>query len=93
MEEQKIKIELELTPEMALLLSVYLKSTAQGNLALQEMLTETGIKNVQEIAQNIKDQLSDKTDIEYLTLRSYLSILKRSDDVSLNLSAFSELFN
>ena len=93
MEEQKIKIELELTLEMAFLLSVYLKSTAQGDLALQEMLTETGIKNVQEIAQNIKDQLSDKTDLEYLTLRSYFSILKRSDDVRLNLGAFNELFN
>jgi hypothetical protein len=44
MEAQEIKIELEMTPEMALFLSMYLNSTAQGDLTLQKLVSSKGRK-------------------------------------------------
>ena len=85
MEAQKIKIELEVTPQIAMLLSMYLSSTAQGDFTLQKMLTETGIKDFHDIAQSIMDQLSEKTDINHLRLRTNLSILSNPDDPDLNI--------
>jgi len=46
MEAQRIKIELDLTPEIACFLCIYLNSTALGDFTLQKGLTESGIKNV-----------------------------------------------
>jgi len=83
MEAQRIKIELDLTPEIAFFLCIYLNSTVQRDYTLQEVLTESGIKKVHEISQSIMNQLTSKTDFDNLRLRSILSSLKNLDDIDL----------
>lgn len=80
MEAQKIKIELEMSPEIAMFLSLYLNSTAQGDFTHQKILSQTGIKYLHDIAQTIMDQLSIKTDFDNLKLRSIISALRNPDE-------------
>jgi hypothetical protein len=80
MEAQKIKIELDLTPEMALFLCLLLVSNANGDHSLQDHITESGTKFIHNIAQSIMDQLTSKTDFDNLRLRTILTALKNLDD-------------
>ena len=79
MKLKKIKIELELNPEMALLMVLYLHSATQDDNKLRDMLTVIGKNQIFLIAQNIMDQLSEKLDPEFLKMcnsQNYLANLK-----------------
>lgn len=93
MEAQKIKIELDLAPEIALYLSLYLISTAKDDLTLQQSITKAGFKHIFEISQNIMDQISSKTDFDNLKLRSILSSLKNLDNIDDFQSELGDLLN
>lgn len=77
MEAQKIKVELELTPEIAFFLSYYLSTTAQGDFTLQKDLSLDGKKQLHDIGQSILEQVETKTDFQNLALRSLLISLKK----------------
>ena len=70
MKAQKIKIELELNPEIALLVATYLHTTSQGDDKLQKMLSESGKNQIFQIAQNMVDQICEKTDFAELRMRN-----------------------
>lgn len=93
MEAQKIKIELEVSPEIAMFISLYLNSTVQGDFTLQKGLSQTGIKYLHEIAQTIMDQLSTKTDFDNLKLRSIISSLRNPDKFKDLPSGLEDLLN
>jgi hypothetical protein len=77
MKPQKIKLELELTPEIAFFLSLYLNSTVQGDYWLQNSSSKKGKKIIHKIAQSIMDQITEKTDFENIRIRSLLTSLKK----------------
>lgn len=54
----KIKITLDVEPEMALLLAMLINTTAQGNMDVYKMMTVDGCKSCMDIAQKITDQVS-----------------------------------
>jgi len=58
---EKITIELELDPSIALLLGTFIHTTSQGKLDAYKMLTEEGEKQLMEIGQKIVDQVASKT--------------------------------
>ena len=93
MNAQKIKIELEVAPEIAMFLSLYLTSTAQNDFTLQKALSHTGVKYIHDIAQNIMDQLSTKTDFDNLKLRNILSYLRNPDDIKGTPYGLEDLLN
>lgn len=77
---QKIKIELELTPEIAFLVSTYLAMATNGDTKLHNMLSESGMNQIREVAQNMIDQVAAKTDFDNLRMRNNLSFLNDLDD-------------
>ncbi|MCE1188271.1 MAG: hypothetical protein LWX56_03945 [Ignavibacteria bacterium] len=93
MDAQKIKIELEVAPEIAMFLSLYLASTAQNDFTLQKALSQTGVKYIHDVAQSIMDQLSTKTDFDNLKLRSILSSLRNPDELKDIPSGLEDLLN
>ena len=92
MEPQKIKIELELQPEIAFFLSLYLVSTAKGDRTMHKLLTEIGMKHLFNIAQTVMDQASAKVDFDWLEMRDankFLSRLKDNKDLLKDLDDLS----
>jgi mannitol-specific phosphotransferase system IIBC component len=69
MDTKKIKIELELAPEIAFLVATHLASTAHGDLTLQKLLSDSGIDTLHEVAQMMIDQVSSKTDHDHMQMR------------------------
>ena len=57
---QKIKIELELSPEITFLVATYLASATNTDYTLHNLLSETGINHIRETAQNMIDQVAEK---------------------------------
>jgi len=78
MEAKKIKIELELSPENALMVATFMHTTAQGDKTFYNMLSDGGKKEILSIAQNMVDQICDKTDHEELKMRNTHTFLKSS---------------
>jgi hypothetical protein len=76
----KIKIELELPPEIAFLVSTYLASATNGDSTLHKLLSETGINHIREVAQTMIDQVAAKTDFDSLRMRNTSHFLSNPDN-------------
>ena len=61
---EKIKIELELDPPIALLLGTFVHQTAQGSLEVFSMMTKDGREQMMKLGQNIVDQVAEKTNFD-----------------------------
>ena len=59
---RNIKIEIEMSPEFALLFGLFVHFTAQGDNSVLEMMTEKSMEEMLKIGQNIIDQVQEKTD-------------------------------
>jgi hypothetical protein len=93
MEPQKIKIELEATPEIAMFLSLYLATTLRDDFTFQKALTDTGAKYLHDIAQSIIDQIAVKTDFDNLRIRNVMSYLKDPEGLNYPPNGLTDLLN
>ena len=63
MENTRVKVELEIKPEMALLLGIVLHVCTYGYNVVSKLLTPNSLKDLHDIGQSIIDQVETERDM------------------------------
>ena len=84
MENTRVKVELEIKPEIALLLGMVLHGGTYGYNVVSKLLTPKSLKDLHDIGQSIIDQVESERDMatyekELLTIRKNWLFSKSSE--------------
>jgi len=86
---KNIKIELDLPPSIALMITVAIRSGVYGLHDLNKVITKNGQETMMKIAQSIADQVAEKTDFTKIDRKR---VLKDVSDLD-GFDVFADTFN